>query len=159
MFDQTERNEDMKYLLVLAMLCIATTGFALEDTPANRTKQAERYLKVAPPETMMEEMSEKMAANMPSESRTEFKKLLTKHLNVAAITKAMKDAMVKHFSADELKALADFYGSPLGKSAMKKFGAYMADAMPTVQAEILKAQEEAMKAQENASRQKQNQDQ
>jgi hypothetical protein len=36
-------------------------------------------------------------------------------------------------------ALADFYGSPVGKSAMQKFGAYMADIMPVVQAEIVKA--------------------
>ena len=43
------------------------------------------------------------------------------------------------FTTDELKALADFYGSPVGKSAMKKFGAYMADIMPVVQAEIMKA--------------------
>jgi hypothetical protein len=39
-----------------------------------------------------------------------------------------------------LKALADFYGSPVGKSAMQKFGAYMADIMPTMEAEIMKAQ-------------------
>jgi hypothetical protein len=38
-----------------------------------------------------------------------------------------------------LKALADFYGSPVGKSAMQKFGAYMTDIMPVVQAEIMKA--------------------
>jgi len=37
-------------------------------------------------------------------------------------------------------ALADFYGSPVGKSAMQKFGAYMADIMPTIEAEIMKAQ-------------------
>jgi hypothetical protein len=29
--------------------------------------------------------------------------------------------------------LADFYGSPVGKSAMQKFGAYMADIMPVMQ--------------------------
>ena len=48
--------------------------------------------------------------------------------------------MVKHFTTEELKALADFYGSPVGKSAMQKFGAYMADIMPVMQAEIMKAQ-------------------
>jgi len=52
----------------------------------------------------------------------------------------MTDAMVKHFTTDELKALADFYGSPVGKSAMQKFGAYMADVMPAIQAEMQKAQ-------------------
>jgi hypothetical protein len=55
----------------------------------------------------------------------------------------MTDAMVKHFTTEELKALADFYGSPVGKSAMQKFGAYMADLMPTMQAEIMKAQAKA----------------
>jgi len=48
--------------------------------------------------------------------------------------------MVKNFTTDELKALADFYGSSVGKSAMQKFGAYMADIMPAMQAEIIKAQ-------------------
>ena len=51
----------------------------------------------------------------------------------------MTDAMVKNFTTEELKALADFYGSPVGKSAMQKFGAYMADIMSLVQAEIIKA--------------------
>jgi len=55
----------------------------------------------------------------------------------------MKESMVKNFTADELKALADFYGSPVGKSAMKKFGAYMADVMPSIQAEVEKAQAKA----------------
>jgi Uncharacterized protein conserved in bacteria (DUF2059) len=60
-------------------------------------------------------------------------------VDIAALSKAMTDAMVKNFTTEELKALADFYGSPVGKSAMQKFGAYMADIMPVVQAEIMKA--------------------
>lgn len=141
----------MRLVLVVVMLCIATTVFALEDTPANRTRQAERYLKAAPPETTMKDMTEKMAMSVPPENRKEFKRLLKKHLDMAVITRAMKEAMVKHFTADELKALADFYGSTVGQSAMKKFGAYMSDAMPAVQAEVLRAQGEAVKAQEEAS--------
>jgi hypothetical protein len=64
----------------------------------------------------------------------------------------MKDSMIKHFTANELKALADFYGSPVGKSAMLKFGAYMADAMPAIQAEVFKAYGEAIKAQAETNR-------
>lgn len=66
-----------------------------------------------------------------------------KYIDINAMTKFMKDAMVKNFTADELKALADFYGSPVGKSAMKKFGVYQADVMPNIQAEIAKAQTKA----------------
>jgi hypothetical protein len=70
--------------------------------------------------------------------------MMTKELDIVALTKAMTDAMVKHFTTDELKALADFYGSPVGKSAMQKFGAYMAEVMPAIQSEVLKAQSKAM---------------
>ncbi len=44
------------------------------------------------------------------------------------------------YAKTDTKALADFYGSPVGKSAMQKFGAYMAELMPVIEAEVLKAQ-------------------
>jgi hypothetical protein len=92
-----------------------------------------------------------MAANLPPDQREQFKKLMTSQLDIAALTKAMIDSMVKHFTTDELKALADFYGSPVGKSAMQKFGAYMADIMPTIETEIMKAQAKANQSLPNQS--------
>ena len=77
--------------------------------------------------------------------------MLTSQLDIPALTKAMTDAMVKHFTTEELKALADFDGSPVGKSAMQKFGAYMADVMPTMEAEITKAQTKASQSLPNQS--------
>ncbi len=96
-------------------------------------------------------MADKMAANLPPDQREQFKKLMTSQLDIAALTKAMIDSMVKHFTTEELKALADFYGSPVGKSAMQKFGAYMADIMPTIEAEIMKAQAKANQSLPNQS--------
>ena len=84
-----------------------------------------------------------MSVNVPPAEREKFKAVLTSSLDVDALTRAMTDAMVKHFTTEELRALADFYGSPVGKSAMKKFGAYMADVMPALQSEIMKAQNKA----------------
>jgi hypothetical protein len=54
--------------------------------------------------------------------------------------------LVKYFTPDELEALADFYGSPVGKSAMQKFPSYMAAMMPTLEREIRRAQERAATA-------------
>jgi len=85
-------------------------------------------------------MADKMAANLPPDQRDQFKRMMTADLDIAALSKAMTDAMVKHFTTEEIKALADFYGSPVGKSAMQKFRAYMTDLMPAIQAELLKAQ-------------------
>ncbi len=125
--------------LLLSALLLAAPAFALEDTPENRLAEAQRYLAATPPQEMIADMADQMAKNIPAEKRQEFKNLMTKHLDLEAFSAAMISAMVKNFTADELSALADFYGSPLGKSAMKKFGAYMADMMPEVQSEMMKA--------------------
>ena len=130
----------MKTALALLFTLLTLPILALEDTKANREQEAARYLKASPPKEMFEDTAEQMAKNMPPGQRDDFKALFVKHLDIEALTKIMKEAMIKNFTADELKALADFYGSPVGKSAMKKFGTYMADVMPSIQAEIVKAQ-------------------
>ena len=124
---------------IVLVLLMASMSFALEDTAFNRLTQAERYLAVTPPKDIFQDAAEQMAMNIDPSQRQTFKDLITKHLDIEALTKTMKDTMVKHFTADELKALADFYGSVEGKSSMRKFGAYMADVMPSVQAEMVKA--------------------
>jgi hypothetical protein len=131
-----------KQIIVLALTLVISSGFVLSapDTPETRRHEAERYVQVNPPKALFEDMADKMAANLPPDQREQFKHMMTADLDIAALSNAMTDAMVKHFTTEELKALADFYGSPVGKSAMKKFGAYMADLMPILQTEILKAQ-------------------
>jgi len=128
-------------LVVLLVLTLSACSpvFSAPDTPETRRKEAERYLQVSPPKALFEDIADKMAANLPPDQREQFKRVMTTQLDIAALTKAMTDAMVKNFTTDELKALADFYGSPVGKSAMQKFGTYMADIMPVMQAEIIKA--------------------
>lgn len=142
-------NDDtMKISITLFFALLTIPLSALEDSKANREQEAARYLKATPPKEMFEDMAEQMAKTMPADQREDFKALLVKHLDIEALTKAMTDSMVKSFTADELKALADFYGSPVGKSAMKKFGTYMADVMPSIQKEIMKAQEKAKQEKE-----------
>ncbi len=123
------------FALIAVVLCSSPVFIRATDTPETRRKEAERYIQVSPPKALFEDM----AANLPADQREQFKKIMTTQVDIAALSKAMIDAMVKNFTTDELKALADFYGSPVGKSAMQKFGAYMADIMPVVQAEIMKA--------------------
>lgn len=127
----------LKIITILA-LTICVKGFALEDSPESRSREAERYMAATPPKELFADMAEQVAKTLPPQSRAVFKKAFTQHLDLGALTKAMKDAMIKNFTTDELAALADFYGSPVGKSAMKKFGTYMAGLMPVVQGEMLK---------------------
>lgn len=130
----------MRYIILIALLFVVGRGYAIEDTPENRLREANRYLQATPPREMFADVAEQVAKNAPPEERTAIRDAFTKHLDVDALTRAMSDAMVKHFTADELAALADFYGSPVGKSAMKKFGVYMAEVMPALQGEMIKVQ-------------------
>jgi hypothetical protein len=128
--------------IILVAVTLFTSSlfvFSAPDTPETRRREAERYLQVSPPKTLIADMADKLAANFPPDQREQFKRVMTTQLDIAALTKAMMDSMVKNFTTDELKALADFYGSPVGKSAMQKYGAYMADIMPAMEAEIMKA--------------------
>ena len=128
-----------KLVLVVMMGLVSSTAFAVQDTVQNRNAEAERYLAVTPPRVMFQDVADQMALNLPPDQREQFRNIMTKYLDIEAVTKSMKDSMVKIFSADELAALADFYGSPVGVSATKKMGAFMGELMPTIQAEALKA--------------------
>ena len=90
--------------MLILLLSVSLPAFALEDSPQNRAQQADRYLEVVPPELMMTDMSSKMAETLPEEQRDQFKTLMTKYLDLGRVTAAIKAAMVKTFTADELKA-------------------------------------------------------
>ncbi len=137
-YQSVNMKQKLLFLLILAF-CASLPVLGATDTPETRRREAERYLQVNPPKALLDDVVDKMAANLPPEQRDQFKRVMTTQFDLAALTKASMDAMVKNFTTDELKALADFYGSPIGKSAMQKVGAYMADIMPAVQAEIMKA--------------------
>ena len=136
---QSRTMKQKVLVLLLLTVCAWSPVYSAPDTPETRRKEAERYLQVSPPKALFEDMADKMAANLPADQREQFRKVMTTQVDIAALSKAMIDSMVKNFTTEELKALADFYGSPVGKSAMQKFGAYMADIMPVMQAEIMKA--------------------
>jgi hypothetical protein len=127
------------FVITLALPFPAET-LAIDDSPMARAMQADRYLKAMPPKEMFEDLATQMSQNMPPEQAKKFQDVMTKQLDLTALQKAMRDAMIKHFTAAELSALADFYGSDVGKSAMAQFGPYMLDLMPAMQAQILKVQ-------------------
>ena len=131
----------MKYQFLTAILfgSIAFSALALDDSKENREFQAKRYMASQPSEEMLEDMSKNMAMNLPPEQRKDFRNMILNYVDIAAIDEVALGALVKYFTADELASLADYYSTPLAKSATKKMGSYMAELMPSIQAEFLKA--------------------
>jgi hypothetical protein len=128
-----------KVVLVIGLILVASNAFCIDDSPSNREIEADRYLQAAPPKELVENMAEQMANNLAPSERRIFKGLIMEHVDLVALNAAFKKALVENFTAEELSALADFYGSEVGKSAMKKFGTYMADVMPSIDIEMTKA--------------------
>jgi hypothetical protein len=77
--------------------------------------------------------------------------MMLDYVDMSAIDEVSQGALIKYFTADELASLADYYSTPLAKSATKKMGSYMAELMPSIQAEFLKAfgEMEKQKAERN----------
>lgn len=129
----------MKLITLFIAIGLTAHCFALEDSPENRSAQAVRYLTAVPPAELISDLSANMVKNMPKEQASKFSEIMTKKLDIKAFSEAMKKSLIKVFTANELKALADFYSTPEGKSSMKKMGVYMADLMPEIQTLMQKA--------------------
>ena len=126
-------------LSIFSFTLANSSAFALDD----RVKQADRYMNAVPIQDLVNDMVENMSARMPEQQRKAFRSSMLEHLDIELISRVTKDSLIKHFTAEELKALADFYGSDVGKSVTKKFGIYMAEVMPVIQQESMKAGEKA----------------
>jgi len=138
-------------LVILGLfLVLPASAFAIDDTPQNRELEANRYLEAVPPESVISDISKRMAESLPQQQRGVFISGMSKNVDISRITAAMREGLVKTFTADQLKALADFYSSPVGKAAMEKMGTYTEIVMPTVmkevEAAVAKTQQEVAKA-------------
>jgi hypothetical protein len=129
-------------MMVLAFV-LAQPAWAIEDTPDNRAMEAARYLVVVQPKQMMGDLVNRIAQSIPAEKRAGFVSFMNEAIDINKLQTAMTAAMVKTFTAGELKALADFYGSPEGKSALQKMPEYSADMLPTIQQVMNEAMEKS----------------
>jgi len=127
-------------MLALLLSCSFAVRIArAQDGPKEREVAANRYLSVVPMAKLMEDMTTEMANQLPIEKRAEFVSQMRSLVRVDALERIARDAMVATFTVDELNALADFYGSRQGNSAMRKFGAYMQLVMPALVQEMQRA--------------------
>jgi len=131
-------------LLVLVVAVVMLSACSVSDTTANREKEADRFMLAFPPKELIDDMVKGLSENVPPEQRDSFVAMFASSMDVKVIGKAMREAMIKDFTAPELKSLADFYISPISRSAMKKYGTYMSDIMPVIQQEMMAGMQKIM---------------
>jgi len=130
----------MKGLHALMLLLLLPAFQALaSDSEEERVAAAKRYLEVAQMSKMVDDTVTELAKGFPAEQRERFLAFMHDAVRPEVLERAAMASMVKVFTAQEINALADFFGSPIGRSAMSKFGLYMADVMPVIQQEMFRA--------------------
>jgi len=125
--------------LLIPLSCGKIPGITKEDTPANREESGKKYFKVVSPQDMMKDMVANIALTLPEADRSMYIDTMIKNLDLKKIEDIMGKAIVKNFTVKEIDAMAAYYGTPEGKSTMKKFGTYMADLMPELNKEVYKS--------------------
>ncbi|TXH78063.1 MAG: DUF2059 domain-containing protein [Thiothrix sp.] len=141
----------MKPLFFLSIFAITTLAFALEDNVDNRQSQAQRYLEANPPKAMAQALADQTVSMLPEDKQKPYLEMLTKHLDLEVINQSMQASLVKHFTANELEVLANFYSTPEAQTALAKMDKYMAEVLPVLQNEMLKAQQKAFKSPDQTS--------
>ncbi|MEO0365464.1 MAG: DUF2059 domain-containing protein [Pseudomonadota bacterium] len=135
--------------IAVALLCTSANGFAIDDTPENRAAQAERLMAATPPEEIMEDMIENFTVNLKPADRDDFRRLMTEFFNLDLLKRTMRESMIRNFTADEMAAISALYETPVGKSAMENMAPYMAEVMPVIQSEVMRAVGEFQRVKEN----------
>ena len=115
---------------------------SVPDTRGNRRAAALLYLQAVPMRHIVDEMAVQVSMQLPEDQREIFVELMTSVIRWDVLEQAMLASMVRHFTVQEINVLAEFQGSPEGQSVMKQFGGYMADLMPTLQQEMVRAVEQ-----------------
>lgn len=123
-------------ILFIASICLASSAALAQDAPADRAAAAERYLRAVPMSKILDDTAIELSKQFPPEQRPAFVQKMKAAVRPDVLEKIARTSMIDTFTADELNALADFYGSKHGNSAMQKFGRYMGQVMPAVQAEL-----------------------
>ncbi|HZA66921.1 MAG TPA: DUF2059 domain-containing protein [Geminicoccaceae bacterium] len=125
--------------LLVALQLLLTTNAHAQDDLVSRRAAAERYERTMPIVKVMDESIQQMALSLPNDQRGAFVAQVRQVVDGEQLRLIALDKMTEVFSAEELNALADFYGSPVGQSIVTKFPVYMAEVMPLIQLELARA--------------------
>lgn len=121
---------------------------ALADNEENRLAAAKTYLEVVPPQDILKELSDKVVKMLPEKSQKVFLEVMNSKPLQESTYRITLNALGKHFTVNEIKALTVFYGSPEGKAIRHKYGEYMADVMPQINQEVVTALQKVKDPQE-----------
>ena len=109
------------------------------DTRERRLRLAERMHEIWSTRERINDALKSMAQRYPESERDSFMNAMQLAIDYGKVEEASIDAMVKTYTAQELQAMVDYYGSKAGQSAEAKRSIYQDRIQPVIQKMIDKA--------------------
>jgi len=126
--------------LALSFLLVSPGHAATEpDTAATKAQLIDEYFSYIPMRRIVEEMAQELSKQVPAEKRQLFVDTITRRMRVEVLEQAARASLAKHLSVSELRLFVEFIKRPEARSAMDKMKYYMADLMPVMQQEMIRA--------------------
>jgi hypothetical protein len=128
------------------LILVALLGFSACTTqpPAGSLSAKERYaeelMAIVPPGSMFAQLSEPYAQTYALPGRQDKAHAnFMRNVDLNAVDRIIREALLKHFTEAELKALVTFYSTPEGRSCMAKVAPFAADVVPACSHEATQA--------------------
>lgn len=133
----------IKYLLKAGLICAVSLALcggisAVQAGDANQDVMAaaKEYEKTIPTVEMLEKMAASSLERAPAYQKEKLR-IVFNTLDKKKIRADVLDLMAAHFTAEELRALAAFYGSDAGQAISRKFPEYAEERMNVIQKAIM----------------------
>lgn len=123
---------------ILIVICfLSFPAFAQEipapaDDSAQRLELSEKMHDIWPVRTKVEDALDIASESFPEEERAKFKAGMRKAIKYDQLEEESIAAMAKLFTAAELQAMVNFYGSPEGRAVAAKTDDYMRALEPVM---------------------------
>jgi hypothetical protein len=132
-------TRDICFLAALALVSACTTTPPPPATLTAKERYAEELLAIEPPMAMFAQLSESFIAAHSSPLKEKAHSTFLRHVDQGELDRIIRDALLKHFTEAELKALLDFYSTPIGRDCMSKVAPFAADVVPACTQEARRA--------------------
>jgi hypothetical protein len=133
----------------VTVILVSATCWGLEDTPANRSREADRLISTNRIQEGMHQAIDHIAQILPIGMRKTFKDQMIANIDISTLERAMKEGMIKHFTVEEIQALANFGTSSASGSLVDKHEAYTLEVMrafgESIEAALAKVSPEIVK--------------
>ena len=130
----------MRYFLLIAVSILLSgpafaqdeAGAAVNDDAQTRVELATKMHTIWPVATRVEEAIDTVAENIPPDEREAFKARMRRAIDQKTLEEESIAAMAKVFTAGELQAMVNFYGSAEGRAVSAKTEDYMKILQPVM---------------------------